>query len=185
MPSYTYIFLNIVKHFNEIELAIGQLKSSIIYFSISYFKTFFESSVPTDETDSSKKFMRRGKFFLFKYQFVLKTQLATKMRFLKIIGNFISHMNSHLSVYTNHHNPKFAVDLHFVETKKLIDKVVKNGFERSSLVPTGIPMYDDVFERLEKIKVKPKTDGRKKILLVTHAMFEHGFWTRTQRDSLV
>ena len=160
-------------------------KTSKFELAKSYFKIFFESSVPTDETDSSKKFMRRGKFFLFKYQFVLKTQLATKMRFLKIIGNFISHMNYHLSVYTNLHNPKFAVDLHFVETKKLIDILVKNGFERSSLVPTGIPMYDDVFERLEKIKVKPKTDERKKILLVTHAMFEHGFWTRSQRDSLV
>ena len=126
-------------------------KTSKFELAKSYFKIFFESSVPTDETDSSKKFMRRGKFFLFKYQFVLKTQLAIKMGFLKIIGNFISHMNSHLSVHTNLHNPKFAVDLHFVETKKLIDKVVKNGFERSSLVPTGIPMYDDVFERLEKI----------------------------------
>jgi len=153
--------------------------------SISYFKMFFESSIPTDVVDNNNKFMRRGKFFLFKYQFVLKTQLAIKMGFLKIIKSFVSDMNYHLSVNTNLYNPKFAVDLHFVETKKLIDILVKNGFERSSLVPTGIPMYDDVFERLEKIKVKPKTDERKKILLVTHAMFEHGFWTRSQRDSLV
>ena len=152
---------------------------------ISYFKMFFESSIPTDVVDNNNKFMRRGKFFLFKYQFVLKTQLAIKMGFLKIIKSFVSDMNYHLSVNTNLYNPKFAVDLHFVETKKLIDILVKNGFERSSLVPTGIPMYDDVFERLEKITVKPKTDERKKILLVTHAMFEHGFWTRSQRDSLV
>ena len=160
-------------------------KTSKFEISKSYFKKFFESSVPTDVVDANNKFMRRGKFFLFKYQFVLKTQLAIKMGFLKIIKSFVSDMNYHLSVYTNLHNPKFAVDLHFVETKKLIDILVKNGFERSSLVPTGIPMYDDVFERLEKIKVKPKTDERKKILLVTHAMFEHGFWTRNQRDSLI
>jgi len=156
--------------------------------SKSYFKKFFESSVPTDVVDSNNKFMRRGRFFLFKYQFVLKTQLAIKMGFLKIIKSFVSDMNYHLSVSTklnNLYNPKFAVDLHFVETKKLVDRLVKNGFERSSLVPTGIPMYDDVFERLENVKVKPNTDGKKKILLVTHAMFEHGFWTRSQRDSLV
>ena len=160
-------------------------KTSKFELAKSYFKIFFESSVPTDETDSSKKFMRRGKFFLFKYQFVLKTQLATKMRFLKIIGNFISHMNYHLSVYTNLYNPKFAVDLHFVETKKLVDTLIKNGFESSSLLPTGIPMYDNVFEILEKIKVKPKTDEKKQVLLLTHAMYEHGFWTREQRDSLI
>ena len=163
-------------------------KTSKFEVSKSYFKKFFESSVPTDVVDSNNKFMRRGRFFLFKYQFVLKTQLAIKMGFLKIIKSFVSDMNYHLSVTTKLHNlynPKFAVDLHFVETKKLVDILVKNGFERSSLVPTGIPMYDDVFERLENVKVKPNTDGKKKILLVTHAMFEHGFWTRSQRDSLV
>ena len=51
--------------------------------SKSYFKKFFESSIPTDVIDSNNKFMRRGRFFLFKYQFVLKTQLAIKMGFLK------------------------------------------------------------------------------------------------------
>ena len=94
-------------------------------------------------------------------------------------------MNYHLSVYTNLYNPKFAVDLHFVETKKLVDTLIKNGFESSSLLPTGIPMYDNVFEILEKIKVKPKTDEKKQVLLLTHAMYEHGFWTREQRDSLI
>jgi len=61
--------------------------------SKSYFKKFFESSVPTDVIDSNNKFMRRGRFFLFKYQFVLKTQLAIKMGFLKIIKSFVSDMN--------------------------------------------------------------------------------------------
>ena len=187
LPDYALSLAG--KHMNV--PVVGELvtelhkKTSKFEISKSYFKKFFESSVPTDVVGANNKFMRRGKFFLFKYQFVLKTQLAIKMGFLKIIKSFVSDMNYHLSVYTNLHNPKFAVDLHFVETKKLIDILVKNGFERSSLVPTGIPMYDDVFEILEKIKVKPKTDGRKKILLVTHAMFEHGFWTRNQRDSLI
>ena len=113
----------------------------------SYLKNFFESSVPTDTDDNNKKFMRRGKFFIFKYKFVLNTQLAIKTKTPTIIKNFFSHMYYHLSVYTNLYNPKFAVDLHFVETEKLVNTLVKNGFKRSSLVPTGIPMYDDIFDR--------------------------------------
>ena len=38
-------------------------------------------------------------------------------------------MYYHLSVYTNLYNPKFAVDLHFVETEKLVNTLVKNGFK--------------------------------------------------------
>ena len=148
-------------------------------------KSFFEGSVPTDVDEKNKKFMRRGRFFLFKYLFVLNTQLATKTKLSTIISNFFTHMYYHLSVYTNLYNPKFSVDLHFVETKKLVDTLIKNGFEKTSLIPTGIPMYDDIFERLEKINYDQKTDGKKRVLLLTHAMYEHGFWTRDQRDSLV
>ena len=151
----------------------------------SYLKSFFEGSVPTDVDEKNKKFMRRGRFFLFKYLFVLNTQLATKTKLSTIISNFFTHMYYHLSVYTNLYNPKFSVDLHFVETKKLVDTLIKNGFEKTSLIPTGIPMYDDIFERLEKINYDQKTDGKKRVLLLTHAMYEHGFWTRDQRDSLV
>ena len=151
----------------------------------SYLKSFFEGSVPTDVDEKNKKFMRRGRFFLFKYLFVLNTQLATKTKLSTIISNFFTHMYYHLSVYTNLYNPKFSVDLHFVETKKLVETLIKNGFEKTSLIPTGIPMYDDIFERLEKINYDQKTDGKKRVLLLTHAMYEHGFWTRDQRDLLV
>ena len=151
----------------------------------SYLRSFFEGSVPTDVDEKNKKFMRRGRFFLFKYQFVLNTQIAIKTKLSTIVSNFFTHMYYHLSVYTNLYNPMFAVDLHFVETKKLVNTLVENGFKESSLIPTGIPMYDGIFQTLEKIQIKPKTDSKKRILLITHAMYEHGFWTREQRDSLV
>ena len=58
----------------------------------SYLKSFFEGSVPTDVDEKNKKFMRRGRFFLFKYLFVLNTQLATKTKLSTIISNFFTHM---------------------------------------------------------------------------------------------
>jgi len=170
---------------------VGELATELMYktskldLAKTYSKQFFESSVPTDVKDNNKKFMRRGRFFFYKYQFVLKTQLATKMNFFKVIKNFVTHIYSHFSVYTNLYDPKFAVDLHFVETEKTIGTLVKNGFKRSSLVPTGIPMYDDIFDRLEKFKVDRKNDDKIRILLLTAGIFEHGLWTRTQRDSLI
>ena len=58
---------------------VGELATELMYktskldLAKTYSKQFFESSVPTDVKDSDKKFMRRGRFFFYKYQFVLKT----------------------------------------------------------------------------------------------------------------
>ena len=170
---------------------VGELPTELMYktskldLAKTYSKQFFESSVPTDVKGSDRKFMRRGRFFFYKYQFVLKTQLAVKMNFFKIIKNFVTHMYSHFSAYTNIYDSRFAVDLHFVETEKTVGALVKNGFKKSSLVITGIPMYDDIYDRLEKAKVDRKSNDKIRILLLTAGIFEHGFWTRTQRDSLI
>ena len=50
----------------------------------SFFKGFFSSSVPTDNNEKNKKFMRRGIFFIYKYYFLLKTQKIIKMKYKMI-----------------------------------------------------------------------------------------------------
>lgn len=52
----------------------------------SYLTRFFEKSVPTDSTKENKQFMRRGRFFLKKYSFLMKTQKSLGFRFTKIIS---------------------------------------------------------------------------------------------------
>ncbi|SVC43232.1 uncharacterized protein METZ01_LOCUS296086, partial [marine metagenome] len=40
---------------------------------------FFQNSVSTDTNENQKQFMRRGRFWIQKYLFLLRTQLAVKM----------------------------------------------------------------------------------------------------------
>jgi len=160
-------------------------KTSNVKLVKAFSSGIFDNTIPTDMNDDNKKFMRRGRFFFFKFKFLIRTQYATKMNFLKIIKNSLFVIKSLFSVRKELYNKKFSLDHHFVETEKLVEILVKKGYQRSSLTPTGIPMYDNIFERLEKIKTNTKTSDKKRILLITHAMYEHGIWTQKQKKILV
>jgi hypothetical protein len=54
----------------------------------SYAKRFFENSTPTDTTKSKKRFMKRGRFFIYKYIFLLKTQFAIHRSVSQLISSF-------------------------------------------------------------------------------------------------
>jgi len=187
LPDYA---LSIAGKFMKIPV-VGEVqnqlmkKTSNVELLRAYSSGLFDNSIPTDMDDNNKAFMRRGKFFWFKFKFLIKTQSATKMNSFKIFMNALFVIKSIFSVRKELYNARFAVDHHFVEVPRLIDILVKRGYERTSLTPTGIPMYDDIFDRLEKVKIKPRTDKKKHILLLTHAMSEHGIWTQKQKKFLV
>ena len=143
---------------------------------------FLQNSVSTDTNENQKQFMRRGRFWIHKYLFLLRTQLAVKMSILKIIEDFFILFSAHFIWKKN--NPKFAVDYHFVEGNLLFNNLIKMGYKKSSLILTGNPVYDKAFQKLTQFS--PSTKNTKiRVLLLTHAMYEHGFWTRKQRDDLV
>lgn len=151
----------------------------------TYISHFISSSIPTDQKNDKKKFMKRGRFFLYKFLFLLKTQKKAQWNIFKIWKYFFILIKAHLTVYQDLHDPRFSCDLHFVETEKLIDKLVKKGYDKKKLIVTGIPMYDLAVKQIHEFKnIKKKTD-KINVLFLTHAMYEHGIWTKKQRDSLV
>lgn len=161
------------------------IKTDQLHTVKTYISQFFQSSVPSDTHIYKKQFMRRGRFFIYKYLFLLRTQRAVKLSMLKIIEDFFMLIRAHLRVMKHLHDPRFACNLHFVETESLIESLVKKGFERSTLIVTGIPMYDSIFQKFQKLPPNDRKDNKIRVLLLTHAMYEHGFWTKNQRDSLV
>ena len=46
-------------------------------------------------------------------------------------------------------------------------------------------MYDSAISSINKLEKKYTKNKKIKILLLTHAMYEHGIWTKSQRDGLV
>jgi hypothetical protein len=160
------------------------VKTNTIETAISFAVKFFDDSVPTD-TIQKKRIMRRGRFFIYKYLFLLKTQIAIKISMLKIIESFFVITKAHLSILKKIYDPYFSCTLHFLESERLIKLLERKGFDRSTLIVTGIPHYDSVFKRVQNLKSSKREDKKIRVLLLTHSLFEHGYQTRAQRDHIV
>lgn len=150
----------------------------------SYITSFFANSVPTDVSDK-KQFMKRGRFFIYKYIFLLRTQRAVKMSTPKMIKSCITIARSHLNNMKQLYHSHFSCDLNFLESELLVEPLIQEGFSKSSLVVTGIPQYDPLFKKIKNVQSRVQKDNKIHVLLATHSLFEHGFHTRSQRDSIV
>jgi len=147
----------------------------------TFIPTFFHSTLYNFETNPKKKFMRRGRFFIYKYLFLLKTMKAVGMNVLEIIKHFFIVLNIHLSYREPFIDPRFANTLHLLQGELLRDPMVKAGFDESRLVVTGNPMYDEAFKRFQNVKHFKNTDSIK-ILFLPLQLYEGGLWTKKQRD---
>ncbi len=146
----------------------------------TFIPAFFQDSMPYEE-NKKKQFMRRGRFFLFKYAFLLRTLKATKMNTAKIIHYFFIVLNWHLSYQVPFIDSRFANTLHFLESEKLMEKCLQAGYSRSSLVVTGNPIYDDAFKKYLNFQSSP-TNDKIRILFAPLQLYESGVWTKKQRD---
>ena len=78
---------------------------------------------------------------------------------------------------------RFANDLHFLESEQVLDTHLKGGFKKSSMILTGNPQYDAVFQKSSQIS--NKREGKIRVLFAPNTLYEAGFWTREQRDMVV
>jgi len=144
---------------------------------ISNANRFFQSSIPTDTKQNKKKFMRRGRFYIYKYIFLLRTMMAIKTNRLQTLFTIWKF------VLLDRLHPRFDNDtIQFLENESLLKQRLDIGFKRSNLVVTGNPIYDTAFKKLTNTKPSIKKGGLIQVLLAPSTLYEHGFWTSKQRD---
>ncbi len=156
------------------------IEKSLIENISSNMTRFFQNSIPTDSKQHDKKFMKRGRFFLFKYFFLLKTKFAMKK---DIIHTLFTIWKFVLSDKLDH---KFANNIvEFLENESLLNQRIKLGQKQSNLVVTGNPIYDSTFQKLSTPKISDKKDEFIHVLFAPSTLYEHGFWTNKQREFAV
>lgn len=150
-------------------------------FFTSFLPIFFHNSLPYEE-NSKKQFLRRGRFFLFKYRFLIYTLRAAKFSVLETIEYFFRTLKWHITITTPFIDIKFANTLHFLESEDLVEIMIKKGFSKSSLVVTGNPIYDKAFQKFSNVDYDLESENKIRILFVPMQLFEGGIWTKKQRD---
>ena len=188
-PSLVDLALDTAAKFFKIPVvtkvyATDSFKISKKQFFTSFLPLFFQSSLPY-EPNQKKQFMRRGRFFLYKYLFLLKTLKATGMSLSKIIQFFFISLKWHISYETPYIDSRFASALHYLESEILVDRMVKAGYNKSSLIVTGNPMYDKAFKKYQNFNSNLNADEKIRILFTPLQYYEGGLWTKKERDDTI
>jgi hypothetical protein len=152
---------------------------------IEFSKNFFSNSVTTDNKPEQKKFLRRGIFLIYKINFLLKTHKACNANFLRIMKEFLVIIWSFYSYTKNpRRDIKFGSDLYLIFGKKIFENAIKDGYPSEKLFLCGDVRYDSCFKSLKKLKEK-QISKKLRILMITTPFYEHGWWSKKQRDDIV
>ena len=147
-------------------------------------ENFFEKSGPHDTEKDSPRFMKRGRFFIYKYLFYLKTLKAVKFNYFKIIYYFFIYLKLILSLST-HYESRFEHDLQFLEGKRFVQPLLDANYHPEKLVVTGNPIYDEAIKKLKNREKKSKSTNKIRILFLPLSLYESGGWTKMYRDETI
>ncbi|CAD6516661.1 conserved hypothetical protein [metagenome] len=139
----------------------------------------FSNRVPTD-SESQTKFLRRGRFFFFKYLFLVKTKFLIKCNFFvilkSVLDDFLMYALDKSLPYSN------LPDLYLLHHESQIERFTDQGLNPEKMIVIGNLLLDRINQKnniqnnshLEKTKIH--------VLIVTDSLFEHGVWTLKQKD---
>jgi len=144
----------------------------------------FESSTPTDIIEE-RQFMKRGRFFLFKYNFLVKTQIVIKMKKFEIIKDFFILLKMYISNPVLPMYSKFENSLHWIAGEELLQPLIDAGFDKNKLVLTGHPMYDQIVRKIKLWEPYVKTDNIINVLFAPGTLAEHGFVKKSEQEKTV
>ena len=111
-----------------------------------------------------------------KYQMVKDFFMFIKY-FVGLTGNELS--AGHIPI-----NSRFASTSHWLENSSLKKILIDKGFNESSLFVTGDPKWDMIFNKIKNERKTHEEKQKKNILLITTNLYEHGFWTKKERDNI-
>ena len=136
---------------------------------IKNMRGMISTSNKLQQSDIAKK---SNQFFK-KHLFLIKTQLALRWNIFQIMKDIIFFTTVYFPIiYKNpDYMPKFELDRIFVQSNKTIQKLVALGFNKSKLVSTGDPSYDEFFQLLETSKKSNTHRNKKNILILTTILF--------------
>ena len=145
-------------------------------------KKLLQNKLPIDSEEQSQ-FLRRSRFFLYKYRFFIKTQLAVKKNIFRII---ILLFRDFINYGLNRPLPISKLPDHYILWDELeINRYQHYGIPTEKISVVGNPLLDDIFHKIPTIKTRTKTNDKIKILILTDSLYEHGIWSYNERESFL
>ena len=116
--------------------------------------------------------------FLSLNKFLINTQRKAGWNYFKIFRDFCSIFPMYFGsgpklinkFLSPGYSPKFELDMHFLDSEDTFKTCTNLGFEKSKLIVTGNPSFDEMFQSLKTYKNKNQKD-KKNILILTALVY--------------
>ena len=156
-----YAFSLAAKFLNIFRIG-GELGNNL--FSKKYSGLFSQLSI--SHNYSKKKQILQ---FIQKHKFLINTQREIGWSYFRILKDLISIVfNYYFPLFGTQEmaSSKFELDQHYVESEVTIKKLMSYGFDKSKIIITGNPSYDELFKKAQK-KEERQNDEKFQILVLT------------------
>jgi hypothetical protein len=142
----------------------------------------FSNKVPTD-SESQTKFLRRGRFFFFKYLFLIKTKFIVKCNFFIILKTIIDDF----FIYAFDKSLRYShlPDLYLLHHESQIESFTDQGLDPKKMIVIGNLLLDRINKKNQHISFNDFKKIKTRILIVTDSLFEHGIWSHKQKDEFL
>lgn len=148
-------------------------------------KKLLSGELSYEQQNSQKKFLKNFRFIFFKMQFLLKTHFTITNNFFRIFWDLSIFFYS-FYLYTKNPNRdvKIGSDIYLVSGKNILKQALESGYPRDKLFLCGNVRFDKIFKNSDFINDQP-INKKIRVLLITQPFFEHGWWSRNQRDNFI
>lgn len=144
--------------------------------------SFFSDKVPSDAVEK-KKFLRKGRFILYKFGFFYRTLRCMDEGFFKALMTPCREMFLIALGRDSHYNR--LPDYYFLPDDSAVPILVNDGINRESIFVIGNPFWDN-FEIKRNIELKKIDPGGKiRVLVLTSPLYEHSHWSYKQRVDFI
>ncbi len=164
----------------------GENKKTSKFFQFKMFiRLFLSQKILGDVSNSNKKFG----FFIWalqRYSFLISTLKKCNTGILDLMKFFWIYPR--IQIFSNTYfamHPISSGDLNICFNKYHYDMLLKSNFDKNSLVITGDPAYDHIFDTIQKISYSSNNTNKIQILLSLSSMHEHGWLSKKEDDKIV
>lgn len=148
-------------------------------------RIFLSQKILGDISDNNKKF---GFFTwaIHRYFFLLSTLRKCNKNILELMKFYWIYPR--IQIFSNTYfvmHPILSGNLNICFNKHHYEMLLSSDFDKHTLVITGDPAYDHIYDEIQKKSHYSQTTDKIRILLSLSSMHEHGWLSKTEDDEIV
>lgn len=162
---------------------VNSIDSNSVYKDVKRAISMFLSNKVSTDTPSQYKFLRRGRFVMYKNKFLFNTLLDTGISFINSLLFLCKKNLIDITGKSKYHND--LADYHLLPNDDWIQSLIELGIRRESIIVTGNPYWENFTKVANPINEEISPRDTINVLIVTTSLLQHNLWPEKQINDLI